>query len=331
MSSIARRLALMLALGIAADLAPGTTALAQEVDTDQPTGNIRFVSGPTGGTYFPLGEGVAQALNQHSEGARASSTPTGGSTENVRLIALGEADFGWAAADVVYYGYNGGREFEEALPNIRAVTAGHSSAGHMAVRADSDVQSVEDLVGRSIGVGAAGSSNAQAAIEWLKTYSIDEDDVDLQYISTSATVDALRDNTIDAGFQLSGVPSSGWLGLATDHPLRFLGISDEKMRELNDRLPFYAAEVIPAGTYPGVEEDLTTIGVKVLMVTREDVPDIQAHEMARILVEHNDILVSAHPNGADWDGRNVKDAGFIPFHPGADAYYEKAGIEHKAG
>jgi len=319
-----------LGLGVAVIVAIGAAALAQEIDLSQPTGNIRFVSGPTGGTYFPLGEAVAQALNQHSDGARASSTPTGGSTENVRLIALGEADFGWAAADVVYYAYNGGREFEEAQPNIRAVSAGHSSAGHMAVRADSDIESVEDLVGRSIGVGAAGSSNAQAAIEWLKTYGIDADDVDLQYISTSATVDALRDNTIDAGFQLSGIPSSGWLALATDHPLRFLGISDEKMQELNARLPFYAAEVVPAGTYPGLEEDLTTIGVKVLMVTREDVPDIQAYEMARILVEHNDVLVNGHPNGVYWDGRNVKDGGFIPFHPGAAAYYEKAGIDYQA-
>lgn len=314
-------------IGLGTLAVPG--ALAQTVDTSQPTGNVRFVSGPTGGTYFPLGEGVAQALNQHSEGARASSTPTGGSTENVRLIALGEADFGWAAADVVYYAYNGGREFDAALESLRSVSAGHSSAGHLAVRADSPIQDVTDLVGKSIGVGAAGSSNAQAAIEWLRTYGISEDEVDLQYISTSATVDALRDNTIDAGFQLSGVPSSGWLGLATDHPLRFLGISEEKMAELNERLPFYGAEVIPAGTYPGQDEDLMTIGVNVVLVTSADVPDIQAYEMARILIEHNDRLVSAHPNGVMWDGRNVANAGFIPFHDGAAAYYEAAGIDHQ--
>lgn len=306
-----------------------SAAFAQSVDTDADVGNIRFVSGPTGGTYFPLGEGVARTMNEHSKGARVSSTPTGGSTENVRLISLGEADFGWAAADVVYYAFNGGREFSEALQNIRSVSAGHSSAGHMAVRADSDISSAEDLRGKQIAVGAAGSSNAQAALEWLKTYGIEEGDVNLQYISTSATIDALRDNTIDAGFQLSGIPSAAWQELASDHPIRFLAISDEKMRELNERLPFYQAEVVPAGTYAGQDEDIQTIGVKVVLVTREDVPAIQAYEMARILVEHNDEITSAHPNGAEWDGRNVEDAGFIPFHEGAAAYYESAGIEYK--
>lgn len=302
------------------------SASAQIVDTDADVGNVRFVSGPTGGTYFPLGEGVARTMNDHSKGARVSSTPTGGSTENVRLISLGEADFGWAAADVVYFAYNGGREFDEALDNIRSVSAGHSSAGHMAVRQDSDIQSIEGLRGKRIGVGAAGSSNAQAAVEWLKTYGIEESEVELVYISTSATIDALRDNTIDAGFQLSGVPSSGWQALATDRPLRFLSISDEKMSELNERLPFYQAETVPAGTYEGQAEEFQTIGVKVVLVTREDVPPIQAYEMARILIEHNEELVSAHPNGVFWDGRNVQDAGFIPFHEGAAAYYEQEGI-----
>lgn len=302
---------------------------AQTVDTTADVGNVRFVSGPTGGTYFPLGEGVARTMNQNSKGARVSSTPTGGSTENVRLISLGEADFGWAAADVVYYAHNGGREFPEALTNIRSVSAGHSSAGHLAVRADSDISSPDDLRGKKIAVGAAGSSNAQAALEWLKTYGIEEADVNLLYISTSATIDALRDNTIDAGFQLSGIPSSSWQALASDHPIRFLAISDEKMRELNERLPFFQAEIVPAGTYAGQDEDVQTIGVKVILVTREDVPAIQAYEMARILIENNEGIVSAHPNGAQWDGANVKDASFVPFHAGAAAYYESAGIDYK--
>lgn len=68
---------------------------AAQVDTSHPVGTLRFVSGPTGGAYFPLGEGAARAMNTHTRGARAASTPTSGSTENVRLISLGEADFGW--------------------------------------------------------------------------------------------------------------------------------------------------------------------------------------------------------------------------------------------
>lgn len=321
-------------------LAAGATLLAApalprgaaaQVDTSRPVGTLRFVSGPTGGAYFPLGEGTARAINAHTRGARAASTPTGGSTENVRLISLGEADFGWAAADVVYFAYNGGREFRAPLRNIRAVTAGHSSAGHMAVRAESPIRDIADLKGKSIAVGAAGSSNAQTAIEWLKTYGVEQSEVQLRYISTGATVDALRDGTIDAGFQLSGLPSGTWLGLANDHPLRFLGIAPDKMAALNARLPFYVPEVIKGGTYRGTDQDVTTIGVKVVLVTRDTVPDIQAHEMARVLIEHNADIARAHPTGVAWDGRGVADAGFIPFHPGAAAYYTAKGIKMQAG
>lgn len=302
---------------------------AQSLDMTESVGSIRFVSGPSGGTYFPLGEGVTRAMNQHTIGARATSTPTGGSTENMRLISFGEADFGWAAADVVYFALMGEREFDAPLENIKAISAGHSSAGHLVVRADSDIDNVSQLRGKTIAVGAAGSSNSQAALEWLKTYDISEEDVTLQYISTSATVDALRDNTIDAGFQLSGIPSANWQSLANDHPIRFLGIDEEQMADLNQRLPFYQPEIIEAGTYEGQDEDVTTIGVKVLLVTRDDTSDLQAHEMARVLIEHNDVLIQSHPMGAIWDGRNVKDAGFMAFHPGAELYYDNAGIEYK--
>lgn len=142
-------------------------------------------------------------------------------------------------------------------------------------------------------------------------------------------MDALRDNTIDAGFQLSGIPSANWQSLANDHPIRFLGIDEEQMADLNQRLPFYQPEIIEAGTYEGQDEDVTTIGVKVLLVTRDDTSDLQAHEMARVLIEHNDVLIQSHPMGAIWDGRNVKDAGFMAFHPGAELYYDNAGIEYK--
>jgi TRAP transporter TAXI family solute receptor len=306
-----------------------TAGGAQSLDLAQDVGSIRFVSGPTGGTYFPLGEGVARAMNMHADGARVTSTPTGGSTENVRLISLGEADFGWAAADVVYFALRGEREFESPLENIRAISAGHTSVGHMVVRADSGIVSVAQMSGKSIAVGAAGSSNAQAAIQWLNSYGISEEDVTLQYISTSATADALRDNTVDAGFQLSGVPSATWQSLANDHPIRFLGIDQEQMAGLNERLPFYQSAIIPAGTYEGQDEAISTIGVTVILVTRNNVPEIQSYHMSRILIEHNDTLVESHPNGVAWDGRNVKGAEFVGIHSGAEQYYNTVGIDYQ--
>jgi len=270
-----------------------------------------------------------QLLNDQVDGARASATPTGGSTENARLIALGEADFGWAAGDVVYYAFQGGREFDEPLENLRSVTAGHSSAGHMAVRADSDIDDVADLVGKSIGVGAAGSSNAQAATEWLKTLGIDPASVDMQYISTSATVDALRNGSIDAGFQLSGVPSATWLELANDHPIRFLGISDEHAAALNERLPFYGSQTIPAGTYSGIDEDLQTIAVNVMLITNEDTPPPQAYALLRMMFQYNEDLQQAHPNAVYWNPDNAARAGAIPRAQGAIDYFEDHGIAYE--
>ncbi len=318
--------------GAALGLLCTSPAMAQEQTAaeryGEAVGSLRFVSGPAGGTYYPLGEGLVQLLNEKVDGARASATPTGGSTENARLIALDEADFGWAAGDVVYYAFEGGREFNEPLDNLRAVTAGHSSAGHMAVRADSDITSVDDLVGKSIGVGAAGSSNAQAATEWLQTLGIDPESVDMQYISTSATVDALRNGSIDAGFQLSGVPSATWLELANDHPIRFLGIADEDVAALNERLPFYGAQTIPAGTYPGIEEDLQTIAVNVMLITNEDTPPQQAYALLRMMFQHNEELQQAHPNAVHWNPDNATKAGAIPRAQGAIDYFDDHDIAY---
>ena len=87
----------------------GGAAVAQQT-------TIAIATGGTGGVYYPLGGGLANLLTKYVPGWSATAEVTGGSVDNIKLIATGQSDLGFtmadAAMDAVF----------ESLPSSRSCT-----------------------------------------------------------------------------------------------------------------------------------------------------------------------------------------------------------------
>ncbi|MEY3752012.1 MAG: hypothetical protein RLZZ354_554, partial [Pseudomonadota bacterium] len=89
--------------------------------------------------------------------------------------------------------------------------------------------------------------------------------------------------------------------------------------------PFISGK-IPANTYKGQTEDVSTAAVVNYLVTRKDVSDATAYQMTKLFYENLPALVAAHSAAKDI---NLKDAAKnppLPLHPGAIKYYKEKGL-----
>lgn len=160
--------------------------------------DINFVTAGTSSTFYPISATVCQLWNDNIEGMRATATPSGGGIDNLNQALDGEAQIGIANANLVYQAQQGTDSFE----GYRTGTCAFSRAStiipnQVVVTKDSGIESLEDLVGKHISVGAAGSTTVDEATVHLSLLGKTLDDLKAEYMGTSESADAISNKQLD--------------------------------------------------------------------------------------------------------------------------------------
>ena len=114
--------------------------------------------------------------------------------------------------------------------------------------------------------------------------------------------------------------------LAKECDLRLLSIDDTCLEKLLATTKEYSKYVIPANTYSGQDEDVTTIGVKAVLLASDALSEKTVEKLTEILFSHAQDLAYATSLDAAFDETDASSGVTIPFHPGAAAYYAGQGI-----
>lgn len=289
---------------------------------------LSIATGGTGGTYYPLGGGLAEMINNHIEGASAVAEVTGASVENMGLVWRGDSDLALALADTVYQAHNGTGDFEgRQLDNIRALASVYPNAVQLVSLADSGVETLQDLKGKRVSVGAPGSGTELNARALLEANGISYDDFDPRRLNFNETADAIRDGDIEAGFWSVGPPTSSILNLATTRDIHLIPLSDEEVANAREAEPVFAPYRLRAGLYDGMDDAVQTIGIPNVLAVSSEMDDELAYQITKILFENTDELIAVHPAANDTTVEFSIDSTPIPFHAGALRYYEEIGAE----
>jgi uncharacterized protein len=307
-------------IAAAATLAAAGPAAAQT--------QLSIATGGTGGVYYPIGGGIAELINNNIEGYSAVAEVTGASVENMALINTGDSDFALALADTVYQAYTGTGALEgREMPGLRALLSVYPNAIQIVTLAESDIQSIEDLRGRRVSVGAPGSGTEVNAQQILTANGISYDEIDEQRLNFNETADALRDGDIDAGFWSVGPPTSSIMNLAATRSIRLIPLSDEEIAAAQEEEPVFARYTLSAGIYDGIEEDVETISIPNVFVVSDEMDDDLAYEVTKVIFERIDDLIAVHPAAEDTTVEFTMESTPIPLHPGAIRYFEEIGAD----
>jgi TRAP transporter TAXI family solute receptor len=289
---------------------------------------LSIATGGTGGVYYPIGGGIAELINNHVEGYSAVAEVTGASVENMALINTGDSDFALALADTVYQAFTGTGALEgREMPELRALLSVYPNAIQIVTLAESDIESIADLRGRRVSVGAPGSGTEVNAQQILTANGITYDDIDEQRLNFNETADALRDGDIDAGFWSVGPPTSSIMNLAATRSIRLIGLSEEEIAAAQEEEPVFAPYTLAGGTYDGVGDDVSTISIPNVFVVHADMDDELAYEVTKVIFERIDDLIAVHPAAEDTTVEFTMDSTPIPLHPGAIRYFEEIGAD----
>ena len=291
---------------------------------------ISISTGGTSGTYYPLGGDIANLFNTTIEGVNATAQASGGSADNLRLIDVGDAEMGTVQNDVAIYAYTGTDSFaEEQITSFSVVASLYAEYVQLVVRADSDIQSIQDLKGKTVSIGAAGSGVYTNAMHVLEAAGLTVDDIDAQYLSFAESGDGLKNKQIDAAFICAGIPNSAITELAATTGIRLISLTDEEVAGLIAAHPTYANLTIPADVY-GLEEDTNCIAITALLVCTNDLDEELVYNMTKNLFEQEGILTHAKAAEITLDTA-FAGVGELPVHPGAVRYYQEVGLMDAEG
>lgn len=293
-------------------------ALAQE--------QLSIATGGTGGVYYPMGGGLAEVINNNVDGYAATAEVTGASVENMGLIATGDADLALALADTVFQAQTGTGRFEgQELPMLRGLASMYANMVQIVTLEGSGISGLSDLPGTRVSVGAPGSGTEVNAQAILNANGITYDDIDEQRLNFNETADALANGDIDAGFWSVGAPTSSILNLSTTNDIVIIELTDEEIAAAQEADPIFARTSLAGGTYEGVDQDVTVLGVPNVLVVSSAMSDDLAYEIAKAMFENIADLQAVHPAANQTTIDFTMEATPIPLHPGAISYYEEAG------
>jgi len=291
--------------------------------TDQ---QLSIATGGTGGVYFPIGGGLAELINARIEGYSASAEVTGGSVENVGLVARGDADFAISLADTAQQAHAGTGRFQaQPLPMLRGVAGLYGNLVQIVAIKGNGVESLADMSARRVSVGAPGSGTEVNARAILDTAGPGYAAVQAQRLNFNESADALRNGDIDAGFWSVAVPTSSILNLATHRPVRLIGLTQPQIAAAIAADPAFHPATIPSGVYPGINEAVNTLGVANILVVSEDLPEALVYEVTKALFTQVEQLAAIHPAAGQISIEYTLESMPIPLHPGAIRYLQESG------
>ena len=253
-------------------------------------GNIRMGTGSIGGNYYSYGMNLANMVITETD-YEMDVQVTSGSAANLRLISKDYLDMAIAQSDTINDALNGTGAFEgEPLTGFHTVANLYTESCQIIVPSVSAIESVEDLVGRRVSIGAKDSGVLKNATEILAAYGISINDLNVSYLGFAESAEKLKKGEIDAFFATASAPTTAIVDLAAQTPVRVLPISQEVTKSLLETNESYVTSMIPAGTYTGIDSDIPTIGVSAVLICNDKVSAETEGVVLNILKSQNENL-----------------------------------------
>lgn len=294
----------------------------------KPTGKqLAFLTGGTAGTYYPYGGAIANIWSQSDIGVNVTVEASGASVENIRLLSEKKADIALVQNDIADYAANGSEMFKDKQ-QVLGIAIMYPEIIQIVARADAGINSVQDLKGKRVGVGAPGSGNEANARQILTVANIKYTDLaQASQLSYAEMAAAMKDRRLDAMFVTAGAPNAAIQDIASTQAVKMVPITGEFATSLKGKYSFFADATIPGGLYQGVSGETKTVAVQATLVARTDLEENVVYWLTKTMYEKQAQIATAHAKGKELVRANALAGMSIALHPGAKRYYDEVGVK----
>ena len=290
-----------------------------------------IATGGTGGVYYPLGGGLANIIGKSIPGVVATAQVTGGSVDNLRLLGAKKADIAFSQVDAAWDAINGTDKFTTGKLDIKALAVLYPNHMHVVTISTTGIKSVAAMKGRRVSTGSTGSATEVFANRVLEAAGLDHaKDIRKERLGVAESVNAMKDNKIEAFFWVGGLPTAAVTDLAAtpNTKIAMIDFSDLTAKMNAKYGPLYSETVIPKETYKGMDADNKNNAVWNILAVHGATTDEQAYEITKVLFDKQADLAIVHAEGKNFNLKiQTKANAGIPFHPGAVKYLAEKGVK----
>lgn len=289
--------------------------------------SIRFGSAAVGGIYSAFANAYTQIASQENDELQFTVRSTAGSAANLRLLSDDYIQMAIAQADVTDEAWHGTGDFTgEELRGYSAVAALYTEACQIVVRADSEIDTPDDLLNKTISIGEEESGTERNAQQILQVYGLSDELTDCRNLNYTDAADAVASGKIDAMFCTAGAQTTVIEELTRQCDIRLLSIDEAHAEKLMASYDFYVDYTIPEDTYSGQTDAVSTVGVQSILLASDKLAEDTVETLTELLFVHKQDIQYALPLDLQLEEASSTKNVSIPFHPGAQKYYEKQGV-----
>lgn len=290
-------------------------------------GNV--TTGSNTAASYAFAAGIANIVQKDHPNIQLTVQTSGGGTENLSRLAAGEAQFGVLYSPNIDAAKAGEGDGADKINEMKGIFAWDYAAFNLIVRADSGIKSVEDLKGKSIAVGAPGSTGA--VYVWpsvLPEFGITEDNSQWKYLTQSAAATALADGSVDAITAGSRGKISAIEELALNHDLLWLELNDpQRAKAVDNGYGMFATEGDHAiyGDAQVNDKPIPTVGMSAVFAVSANVDEEVVYNITKSLFENLETFYESHSSAKDVTIESTlnPDLMRLELHPGAEKYFKE--------
>lgn len=337
----------ILMLGLALLLAVGMlfgAAQAEVSATGLKSATYSWTAGDMGGGWYTQAGAMSEIVKTAVPEITIKVLP-GGGTANPLAIEAKQHDFGWGVGYVDRAAMNGVAPlYDRKIQGLAALLGGFSvDFYHFFAAQSTGVTTIDQLVakikaGEKINIAAPRVGTSERALTSLileKYYGTSYEAIErnggrVEYAIYGDMVNLYKDRHVDYVIACLGLPGAAITEMALSRPSTILAASDDLVKWANTTYGTVAWEsglnVIPAGTYKGIDKNIQAIGHSTEIICRADLDELVAYHFTKALMENIDKVKNINPSFQKYFTAATAPNTMIPLHPGAARYYKEAGL-----
>ncbi len=279
---------------------------------------LKVGAGPYRSDSYELMKEVAEVVERHGEGVRLEIVATKNSSENISLLNRSVLDIATIRSDT------------PVVSDVRLIANLFPDFFQLIARSDASINSVNDLIGKTIAVPPFGTDEFRSFWVIGDHYDLPISALKWRPMALEKAKDQLLSGKVDAIFTVRSLRDRLLLNLFEDATLKKLELEFVEIGQADAialKRPFIQVNDVPRGAFIGAvptpSRAKRTATVNRVLVTRGDIDNNAINELTRILFEHRlDLIIRFALASAilkPESGIGIS----APLHPGAEQYFNR--------
>ena len=281
-----------------------------------------------GGATAQIGNALAQVISLNTD-LQVIPQISANTSQYIPLLDQGRLELAIANYPQTYYAMTGTGMSTEPAENLQLVVTMMPFYAALLAPESSGITSYAEIKGHKVPRYAENSLGDFVVRAALASGGLTYDDVvSVPIANFPQQYEAFKDRRIDVSIAALG--SNAVFDLeASLGDVQFLPVPEESLASVQEFLPgAYLRDVEANEEMPGLDEPTRVFAYDYLLFANADVDDEVVGKVAKAVHEGAEFLRGTSPLWREFDPATIGKKGDIPYHPGATAFFKKAGIDN---